>query len=82
MCGGLSSNHGPCTERAWAIQCDYMPYYIRFLNQHDKCSHLKLFWKKLQTILEKNIFFTQESPLWFLSDLSTSFWVQGGFYYF
>ena len=72
----LCARNIACTERAWAIVGTQTPIHICFRSQHYECSHLALFWKRLETIFEKNIFFTQGSPLWFSGDLSTSFWVK------
>ena len=77
----LCARHIACTERARVIVATQTPIHICFRNQHYKCSHLALFWKRLETIFEKNIFFTQGSPLWFLGDLFTSFWAKGEFYF-
>ena len=51
----LCARHIACTERARAIVATQTPIHICFRSQHYKCSHLALFWKRLETIFEKNI---------------------------
>ena len=76
----LCGRNVACTERAWAMVGTHTPTHV-FGFSITNVVIWHYFWKRLKTILKKNIFFTQGSPLWFLGDLSTSFWAKGGFYF-
>ena len=59
----LCARNIACTERERAMVGTQTPIHICFWSQCYECSPLALFWKRLETIFEKNILFTQGSPI-------------------
>ena len=58
----LCARNIACTERARAMVGTQTPIHICFRSQHYECSHLALFWKRLETIFEKKIIFSPKGP--------------------